>query len=136
MAQKPYSPLTRMKPGYSCSVLSTLVLIAGCQGLNENPDMPALIVQPDEASQSAVESTLSKIFGGQEVMLADDVFTQSSILSLEHNPDQKLDSQPALGRVITRPLSFQLVKSRDGCFLVDLRDEKRYLLAHTSCTPE
>ena len=125
-----------MKPGFSCLNLATLILLAGCQGLNQNPDIPALIVQPDEASRAALRNTLSELFGGQEIILADDALTESSILSLETNLRKQLDSQPALGRVVTPPFSFQLVKSENGCFLVDLRDGKRHLLVDTTCSAE
>lgn len=125
-----------MIPGKFCIFLSALLVLAGCQGPGQDPYLPAVIVEPDETSRDAIEDTLSGIFGGQQITLADDVLTRSSILTLEHNPGKQLDSQPALGRVVTQPLRFQLVKSGDGCFLVDLRDEKRYLLAGTSCAPE
>ena len=125
-----------MKPKFSCSVLATLILLGGCQGLNQNPDLPALIVQPDEASRAALKATLSEIFGGQEITLADDALTDSSILTLEINLHHQSDSQPALGRVVTPPFRFQLVKSENECFLVDLRDGKRHLLADTTCTAE
>lgn len=116
--------------------LATLILLAGCQGLNQNPDLPALIVQPDEASRAALKNTLSEIFGGQEITIADDALTHSSILSLEINLRKQADSQPALGRVVTPPFRFQLVKDKNGCFLVDLRDGKRHLLENTTCTEE
>jgi len=125
-----------MKPGLPCSILTTLILLAGCQGLNQNPDVPALIVQPDVASRAALKHTLSELFGGQEITLADDALTHSSILSLEINLPKQADSQPALGRVVTPPFRFHLVKAKNGCFLVDLRDGKRHLLADTTCTPE
>jgi hypothetical protein len=125
-----------MKPGFSCLNLATLILLAGCQGLNQNPGIPALIVQPDEASRAALKNTLSEIFGGQEKTIADDALTHSSILSLEINLRKQADSQPALGRVVTPPFRFQLVKDKNGCFLVDLRDGKRHLLENTTCTAE
>ena len=125
-----------MKPKHSCSCIATLILLAGCQGLTANTDLPALIVQPDEASRAALKNTLSELFGGKEILIADDALTNSSMLSLEVNLRQQADSQPALGRVVTKPFGFQLFKSKKGCFLMDLRDGGHYLLVDTNCTPE
>jgi hypothetical protein len=125
-----------MNPGKFFIFLSTLLVLAGCQGLGQASYLPAVVVEPDQSSRDALEFTLSEIFGGQQVTLADDALTQTSILTLEHSPGKQLDSQPALGRVVTKPLQFQLVKSGDECFLVDLRDARRYMLADTSCAPE
>ena len=117
-------------------LVSALPPLSACQGLNRDPGVPAVIVDPDEASRAALGKTLSKVFAGQEITLADDALTQSSILVLQHNPGDQQESQAALGRVVDEPIRFQLVKTGDGCFLVDLRDERRYLLANTSCVAE
>ena len=125
-----------MKSKHSYSYIATLILLAACQGLTASPDLPALIVQPDEASRAALKDTLSELFGGTEITLADDALTHSSLLSLEMNSRKQPDSQSALGRVVTKPFRFQLFKSKSGCFLVDLQDGRRYLLVDTSCIPE
>lgn len=125
-----------MKPRQFCSFIATLILLSGCQGLTANTDLPALIVQPNEASRAALKATLSGLFGGQEITLADNALTQSSMLSLEMNLRKQLSSQLAIGRVVTGPLSFQLIKNKNGCFLIDSRDGKRYLLIDTTCAPE
>jgi hypothetical protein len=125
-----------MKSKHSYSYIAALILLAGCQGLTANTDLPALIVQPDETSRAALENTLSELFGGKEIIVADDALTDSSMLSLEVNLREQLDSQPTLGRVVTKPFRFQLFKSKKGCFLVDLRDGGRYLLVDTNCAPE
>ena len=58
------------------------------------------------------------------------------MLTLENNPPDSADSQAALGRVVTRPFSFQLIKNQQGCFLVDLQVGERHFLVDTTCTPE
>ena len=117
-------------------MVSTLPVLSACQGLNRDPGVPAVIVESDDASRAALGKTLSDVFAGQEIPLADDALTRSSILTLQHNPGNQPQSQAATGRVVSAPIQFQLVKTGDGCFLVDLRDEKRYLLENTSCAPE
>jgi hypothetical protein len=125
-----------MKPLHFCSHVVALLLLAGCQTITANDDQPAVIVQPSDASHAALKETLSAIFGGEDITLADDALTYSSMLSLENNMPNTEDSQAALGRVVTRPFSFQLIKNRQGCFLVDLRVGERHFLADTTCAPE
>jgi hypothetical protein len=125
-----------MKPLQFCSHMVALLLLAGCQAIGANDDQPAVIVQPSDASRAALKQTLSAIFGGEEITLADDALTYSSMLTLENSPPNSADSQAALGRVVTRPFSFQLIKNRHACFLVDLRVGERHFLANTTCAPE
>ena len=124
------------KPKALVASLSALVLLAGCAAANENAETPALITKPTQASRAALRSTLSELFAGLEVTVADDALTRSSLLGLQQNPQQKLDSQPALGQVVTDPFRFRLIKIEDGCYLVDPRDGKPHLLANTTCIAE
>lgn len=110
--------------------------LMGCQTFGGNSDVPALIIQPDEASRSALRSTLSEIFGGRDITLADDALTRTSMLVLEPTLRQKLDRRQSLGRVVTKPFIFRLVKHGDLCILVDLRDDKAYPLTDTRCVAE
>jgi hypothetical protein len=116
---------------------AAILLVSGCQTMNAAADVPALLSEPDEASRAALRDTISAIFGGQDVPLADDALTKSSLLLIERNPRGSLDAPPATGRVLEEPIRFRLVKSSGGeCVLVDLRDESRHLLPDTTCVPE
>ena len=112
------------------------LLLAACTAANENSETPALIVEPTQASRAALRRTLAGLFAGLEVNVAADALTRSSLLVLQHSPQQKIDSQPALGRVVTDPLRFRLIIIEDGCYLVDPRDGRRHLLADTTCIAE
>jgi len=115
---------------------TAVILISGCQTMNAASDVPALIAAPDDASRAALRQTVSAIFGGQDVPLADNALTKSSLLLIERDPRGSLDAPPATGRVMEEPIRFRLVKSGDECVLVDLRDESRHLLPDTTCVPE
>ena len=104
--------------------------------MSANPDMPALIVQPDAASRTALQTTLSTVFGGYEVKLSDDALTRSSLLVLETGASKTIANPPLTGRVLSRPYQFRLIKNGDDCILVDLRDDTRHALANTTCMPE
>ena len=115
---------------------AAILLVSGCQTMNAAADVPALLSEPDEASRAALRDTISAIFGGQDVPLADDALTKSSLLLIERNPRGSLDAPPANGRVLEEPIRFRLVNSGGECVLVDLRDESRHLLPDTTCVPE
>lgn len=115
---------------------TAVILISGCQTMNAASDVPALIAAPDDASRAALRQTVSAIFGGQDVPLADNALTKSSLLLIERDPRGSLDAPPATGRVMEEPIRFRLVKSGGECVLVDLRDESRHLLSDTTCVPE
>ena len=118
------------------SVIAALLLIAGCQTMGADADVPALISDPDDASRAALQAAVAAAFGGQKVVLADDALTATSLLLIEHGPRGSLNNPSATGRVLEAPLRFRLVKNGDDCVLIDLRDESRHILANTSCTPE
>jgi hypothetical protein len=115
---------------------AAILMVSGCQTMNAAADVPALLSEPDEASRAALRDTISAIFGGQDVPLADDALTKSSLLLIERNPRGSLDAPPATGRVLEEPIRFRLVNSGGECVLVDLRDESRHLLPDTTCVPE
>ena len=113
------------------------ILLCGCQTMNADSDLPAVIVDADDASRAALQSTVNSLFGGQDVMLADDALTTSSVLLLEHGPrGQMAGDSPATGRIVEEPLRLRLVKNGDDCVLIDPRDDSRHVLADTACAPE
>ena len=120
-----------MNPKPIISFVALLILLAGCQGLNKNSDLPALIVEPNDPSRAALQATVSGLFGGYKVRLADD-----ALLILELGPQKKLSNLPANGRILTAPYRFRLIKNDDECTLIDLRNGSRHVLADTTCVPE
>ncbi len=117
-------------------VAATLLAIAGCQAVTAESDLPALIIQPNEASRAALQVTLSKLFGGQIVKLSDEALTRSSLLTLEPGLQNINNSKVASGRVLSGPYKFRLVQNRDACILIDMRDGSRHALANTTCVTE
>jgi hypothetical protein len=117
-------------------MLAALLTVTGCQTVTAQPDLPALIINPDEASMASLQVTLSNLFGGQAVKLSSDAFTRSSLLTLEHGSQKTLTSQAANGRVMAAPYKFRLMKSGPACVLVDRRDNSRHPLSNTSCVAE
>ena len=104
--------------------------------MNAADDLPAIITDPDEDSRAALRATVSGLFLGQNVLIADDALTSSSVLAIEFGRRGSLEYKPLSGRVVTEPLRFRLVLNGGDCYLIDPRDESRHLLADTSCVPE
>jgi hypothetical protein len=136
MAAKSNPAVNIMKISVAKIMLAALLSTSGCQTVTAQPDLPALIVNPDEASMASLQVTLSNLFGGQTVKLSNDAFTRSSLLALEHGSQKTLTSQAANGRVMAAPYKFRLMKSGPACVLVDLRDNSRHPLSNTACVAE
>jgi hypothetical protein len=113
-----------------------LIMISGCRTLSGADDVPARITQPDAGSRAALQATLSELYGGIKIRLADDALTRSSLLVLTTGANSALVEPAATGRIVSEPYRFRLVRQGDDCILIDLRDDSRHLLAHTTCTPE
>ena len=117
--------------------LLTVLLAAaatGCQTYGSQGDQPARIVDPDSASRAALQQVVNEVFG-TEVLLADDAFVDSSVLTIEHTPPGTLDNPNPQGRVIQEPFRLRLVISGPDCIIIDERDDSRHTLVDTNCEP-
>ena len=108
---------------------------AACQTVEADYDRPARIVNPDAASRAALQAAVNEALG-TEVLLADDALTESSWLAIENWPAGTMDNPVPQGRILEKPVQFQLVRNGDDCVLIRQRDEARYPLADTECEAE
>jgi len=115
-------------------VLAGLACTA-CQTVEADYDRPARIVNPDAASRAALQAAVNEALGN-EVLLADDALTESSWLAIENWPAGTMDNPVPQGRILEKPLQFQLVRNGDDCVLIRQRDGARYPLADTNCEAE
>jgi hypothetical protein len=115
---------------------AVLLFLAACQTMNADADVPAMIVDADDASRAALRAALADAFGGREVVIADDALSTSSVLTIERGPHRTISNPTPDGRVLADPFRFRLVRRGDDCVLIDLRDESRRILADTRCAPE
>ena len=113
-----------------------LLLLAGCQTMNADADIPAVIVDADDASRAALRAALADAFGGRDVVIADDALTTSSVLAIERGPHRTINNPTPDGRILADPFRFRLVRRGEDCVLIDPRDESRRVLADTRCVPE
>ncbi len=124
-----------MKILRSISVTALWLLLSGCQTVDADLDRPARIVNADADSRAALQAAVNEALG-TEVMLADTALTDSSRLTIERWPAGTMDNPVPQGRILEKPIQFQLVRNGDDCVLVKKSDGSRYLLSDTDCEAE
>ena len=110
-------------------------LLAGCSGQPMPEGMPAVIVEPTEASRAELQQVVQTALGVKSVRLAADALTGSSELSIEHPAPRGIGAPPATGRVLGRPELFRLQLDGGRCVLIHERTGLRWLLLDTECQP-
>ena len=124
-----------MKILRSISVTALWLMLSGCQTVDADLDRPARIVNADADSRAALQAVVNEALG-TEVMLADTALTDSSLLTIERWPAGTMDNPVPQGRILEKPIQFQLVRNGDDCILVKKSDGSRYLLSDTDCEAE
>lgn len=114
------------------AVAAGILFIAGCKHVAPDADQAAVIVDPTDASRSALQAAVNEALD-TEVMLADDALTSTSVLTVERNVPKSMSGSPAQGRTMDPPVRFDLMTNGSDCVLIDSRDGSRYLLADTRC---
>lgn len=124
-----------MKILRSISVTALWLMLSGCQTVDADLDRPARIVNADADSRAALQGVVNEALGS-EVMLADTALTDSSLLTIERWPAGTMDNPVPQGRILEKPIQFQLVRNGDDCVLVKKSDGSRYLLSDIDCEAE
>lgn len=109
--------------------------VAGCKTVATDQDEAARIVEPDDASRTALRRVVNTALH-TEVTLADDALTDSSLLVIERSPARRIQGHPTQGRIMEAPIQFRLVIHGEDCVLIDERDRSRYQLENTRCKAE
>lgn len=117
------------------SVTALWLMLSGCQTVDADNDRPARIVDPDAESRAALQEAVNEALS-TEVMLADDALTETSLLTIERWPAGTMDNPVPQGRILERPIQFQLVRNDGDCYLVKKSDSARYLLRDVDCETE
>jgi len=104
-----------------------VIALGGCKSWTASEDLPAWITNPDSGSRAALQAAVNEALNTQ-VALADDALTNSSILTIQRNLADSLESEPAQGRNTDMPIQFRLVLSGGDCVLIELRNQSRRIL--------
>ena len=116
-------------------VLAFAIQVAGCRTMPTEHDRAARIIDPDNASRSALQCAVNDALH-TNVTLADDALTKSSVLIIERSPPRSMQGLPAQGRNTELPIQFRLVINGEDCVLIDQRDRSRRKLDNTRCQGE
>ena len=119
----------------SIGIAVCVLAITGCKNVATDAGQPAVIVDPDDASRAALQRTVNSALSN-EVLLADDALSDTSVLIIERKTPQSIEGSHAQGRNMDLPIQFRLVTDGVSCILVDQRDESRHSLEDTRCVAE
>ena len=119
------------------ALLGTLLwfTLTGCQTVDTDLDRPARIVNADADSRAALQAAVNEALGN-EVMLANNALTDTSLLTIERWPAGTMENPVPQGRILEKPIQFRLVINDSDCILIDQRNESRHVLKNTDCVAE
>lgn len=119
------------------ALLGTLLwfTLTGCQTVDTDLDRPARIVNADADSRAALQAAVNEALGN-DVLLAEDALTDSSLLTIERWPAGTMENPVPQGRILEKPIQFRLVINDSDCILIDQRNESRHVLQDTECAAE
>lgn len=115
------------------------VVAAACQSTGADrpvPDVPALITESTATSTAELRDAVAAALPGRRILLADNAFTESSLLVVERRRHERLEGSLATGVADEEPQRFRLLLGTDNCELIHLNTGKRYPLPKTRCHPE
>lgn len=121
----------------SLFIVSTcLVALSACKNGTLQEETPALVSEPGPESRAELQGLVSTALGGVDVLLADDVLSESSVLIVERQARRDPQGKRLPGRELGKPEKFQLLLSGNHCVLLQQSTGKRWDLQETRCIPE
>jgi hypothetical protein len=111
-------------------VALVVTLLSGCQ------DRPARIVDPTDASRAALHEVVSTALNRTDVTLAGDALTHSSLLTIEPKVHRDAQGNRVMGRDMSTPVQFRLVKHDAQCLLILQSSGAKWPLPNTTCEEE
>lgn len=113
--------------------LGILIVFSACQSPIEASDLPAVLEKSSASSHAELVQAVSDALHGSDVILADDVLTKSSSLTIERKERRDLQGRRGTGRMTDPPDHFELVINATDCVLIHLRDKSRTVLKKATC---
>ncbi|MHC9510270.1 hypothetical protein [Kangiella sp. M94] len=116
------------------ATVSTVLLASACKTIDPAHAEPAKITNPSAETTAELTEVVSTIFNDRPVTLAQDVLTDTNILTIQI-AEHKKDGLPVMGRIEEMPRQFQLLKHEEGCYLFDSQNDTLYPLQTVECEP-
>lgn len=117
-------------------VSTCVVVLSACKNGILPEETPALVSEPGPESRAELQAVVSKALGGVDVLLAEDVMTETSVLLVERQARRDPQGRRLPGRDLGTPEKFQLLLSGDHCVLLQQSTGERWDLQETRCIPE
>ena len=116
------------------ALFSLLVALGlfGCKTLDEHNAHPAKVINFNADAKAEIAGLINNIMPGANVKLADDILSKDYRLFIQR-ASMTVDGNPVDGRITEMPRKFELFESNGGCFLVDSKTNKSYLLKKVDC---
>lgn len=121
-----------MRYGLILATVSTVLLASACKTIDPAHAEPAVITNPSAETTAELTEVVSTIFNDRPVTLAQDVLTDTNILTIQI-AEHKKDGLPVMGRIEEMPRQFQLLKHEDDCYLYDSQNDTLYPLQTVEC---
>ncbi len=110
---------------------------AGCVSNEAKDSMkPAVLTQPKAATTMVLNNTVSLALNGTKVMLARQVLTQSSELTVERMAQDNPSAMGLNGRMMGDPQVYRFFLKMDasgGCYLIYQKTGQKYPLDGVGC---
>ena len=118
--------------------IPAFLVAAACQsiGSDESAEVAALRVESTSESTTEIRDAVKKALPGRRILLANDAFTESSLLVIERQRHERLEGVRTSGAADEAPHRFRLVLDGQQCELVHLNTGKRHGLTRTRCRVE
>lgn len=114
----------------TCTLLAS---IAGCKSTQAEQPQDATLVRVNPGVITDIQQAIQSAKGGALVTLADDVFTKSVELLIDHGTNKGPDGLPIMGAHSIPSEKFVLQKAGEQCLLYYPKKELRIPLPNVEC---
>ena len=114
----------------TCTLLAS---IAGCKSTQAEQPEDATLVRVNPGVITDIQQAIQSAKGGALVTLADDVFTKSAELLIDHGTNKGPDGLPIMGAHSIPSEKFVLQKAGEQCLLYYPKKELRIPLSNVEC---
>lgn len=119
------------------AVPALVLVLTGCRtDAVAAEGVPALLRDPDAQTRADLQRVVSEALGGAEVLLSDDALTESSLLIIERRRHVDAAGRRVMGRDLSAPDRFLLIKQGERCLLEHQASGQRWPMVGAVCIRE
>ncbi len=126
--------MVTMKNACILSILLLSILPSGCQNLMAESPKKAVLNDSSSATVEEVHSIIKDALNQRVSNLSKTIFSKSHRVLIKRKKAIGPDGRPIQTRVDEPPIIFELYKLGEECFILDVRNQKRYTLSKANCS--